>query len=155
MLKKLVVTSVGVSLALFAAVPDSRADDVYFIADGDFNAAENWSDSNPPSLDDDNHFIQDSLTATYSAGTLSIRKLVVSDGSPGTLNMTGGDLTLAGGILYVADNTGVWKIAPDATATRFAGGGAFDAALGPVDGPVGVASFDPSSRIVVDASGSV
>jgi hypothetical protein len=84
-------------LAISAAAPDCRAADVYFINGGDFNTAENWTDGMPPSTDLDNHFIQDGLTATYSAGTLTLRKLVVSDSSPGTLNMTGGDLTLGGG----------------------------------------------------------
>jgi PEP-CTERM motif-containing protein len=97
MLKRFVVTSVGLLLAISAAVPDCRADDVFFINGGDFNTAANWSDGMLPSLDDDVHFIQNGLTSTYSAGTLSLRKLVVSDASPGTLNMTGGDLTLAGG----------------------------------------------------------
>lgn len=97
MLKKLVVTGFGLLLASSAAAPDCWAADVFFIADGDFNTAANWSDGEAPSLDLDVHFIQDGFTSTYSSGTLSIRKLVVSDNSPGTLNMTGGDLTLAGG----------------------------------------------------------
>ncbi len=97
MLKKFVVTSFGVLLAISAAVSDCWAADVFFTMGGDFNTAANWSDGVLPSLDIDNHFIQDSLTSTYSAGTLSLRKLVVSDSSPGTFNMTGGDLTLAGG----------------------------------------------------------
>ncbi len=91
------MTSFGLLLAISAAVPDCWAADVFFINGGDFNTAANWSDGMLPSLDIDNHFIQDGLTSTYSAGTLSLRKLVVSDSSPGTLNMTGGDLTLAGG----------------------------------------------------------
>ena len=96
MLKKSVVTSVGLLLAI-SAVQDCWAADVFFLNGGDFNTAANWSDGNLPSLDLDNHFIQDGLTSTYSAGTLSLRKLVISDISPGTFNMTGGDLTLAGG----------------------------------------------------------
>lgn len=97
MLKRYVVTGLGLLLAISAAVPDCRAADVFFINGGDFNTAANWSDGMLPSLDLDNHIIQDGLVSTYSAGTLSLRKLVVSDASAGTFNMTGGDLTLAGG----------------------------------------------------------
>lgn len=97
MLKKLILTGVGPVLAAAAFAPECRAADVFFINGGDFNTAENWTDGTLPSLDLDNHFIQDGLTSTYSGGTLSIRKLVVGDSSAGTLNMTGGDLTLAGG----------------------------------------------------------
>src|SRR5437868_6440422 len=97
MLKRFFVTGFVLLLVIWAAAPDCRASDIYFIADGDFNAPENWSDGMSPSLGLDNYFIQNGLTATYSAGTLSLRKLVVSDSSPGTFNMTGGDLTLAGG----------------------------------------------------------
>ena len=97
-MKNFVVTSFGIMLAVVAASPSCWAADVNFLAgDGNFNTAASWSDGMLPSLDIDNHFIQDGLTATYSAGTVSVRKLVVSDGSPGTLNMTGGDLTAAGG----------------------------------------------------------
>ena len=96
-MKNFVVTSFGLLLAISAAGPDCWGADVFFINGGDFNTATNWSDGNLPSLDIDNHFIQDGLTSTYSAGTLSLRKLVVSDVSAGTFNMTGGDLTLAGG----------------------------------------------------------
>ncbi len=96
MLKKFVVTGFGLLLGI-SAVPDCWAADVFFISDGDFMTATNWSDGNVPALNLDNHFIQDGLTATYSGGTLSLRKLVVSDNSPGTFNMTGGDLALIGG----------------------------------------------------------
>ena len=97
MLKKFVLTGFGLLLAISAAVPHCRAADVFFINGGDFNTAANWSDGMLPSLDLDNHIIQNGLTSTYSAGTLSLRRLVVSDSTPGTLNITGGDLTLAGG----------------------------------------------------------
>jgi len=96
MLKKCVVTSVGLLLAI-SAVPHCWAADVFFISDGDFMTATNWSDGNVPALNLDNHIIQDGFISTYSAGTLSLRKLVVSDSSPGTFNMTGGDLSLVGG----------------------------------------------------------
>jgi hypothetical protein len=96
MLKRIVVTSLGLLWAVSTPGP-SWAADVFFINGGDFNTAANWSDGMLPSLDIDNHFIQDGLTSTYSAGTLSLRKLVVSDSSAGRLNITGGDLTLAGG----------------------------------------------------------
>src|SRR6185503_21136172 len=97
MLEHCVVAGVCVVLASTAVAPDCRAADVFFRNGGDFNTAENWTDGQLPSLDVDNHFIQGGLTANYSGGTLSLRKLVVSDASPGTFNMTGGDLTLAGG----------------------------------------------------------
>ena len=97
MLKKLIVTSVGPVLAFCAAAPDCRAADIFFLNGGDFMAPENWTDGAVPAADLDNHFIGDGLTATYSGGTLTLRKLVVSDASPGTLTMTGGDLTLGGG----------------------------------------------------------
>src|SRR5688500_14671704 len=97
MLKKLGATTFVLLLAISATVPHSRAADVFFINGGDFNTAANWSDGMLPSLDLDNHIIQNALTSTYSAGTLSLRKLVVSDSTAGTFNMTGGDLTLAGG----------------------------------------------------------
>lgn len=96
MTKRSIATSFALLLAI-SAVPVCRAADVNFITDGDFNDGVNWSDGNAPSLSLNNYFIQNGLTATYAGGTLSLRKLVVSDSSPGTLNMTGGDLSLAGG----------------------------------------------------------
>jgi hypothetical protein len=97
MLKNLIMASLGLLVAISAALPNCWAANVDFITDGDFNDGANWSDGMVPALNLDNRFIQNGLTATYSAGTLSLKNLVVSDSSPGTFNMTGGDLTLAGG----------------------------------------------------------
>jgi hypothetical protein len=49
-----------------------------------------------PTNDGDTHFIQNSLTSTFNSVGVAVTKLVVSDSSPGTLNLTGGDLTIAG-----------------------------------------------------------
>ena len=94
-MKRFVVTSFGLLLAISAASPDCWAVDVNFINGGDFNTAANWSDNMLPTADGDLHFIQDGLTSTFNSAGISVSKLVVSDSSPGTLNMTGGDLTIA------------------------------------------------------------
>jgi hypothetical protein len=63
-----------------------------------FNTAANWTpNSQPGSNTVDNYFVQSGLTAVYSGGTIAIHGLVVADDSTGSLNMTGGDLTMAGG----------------------------------------------------------
>ena len=98
-MKNLVVTCLGTMLAIVAANPDCWAADIFFNGSksDNWHDGDNWDDGNEPSLGLDNYFIQDGLTATYSDGTSSVRKLVVSDISPGTFIMTGGDLTIAGG----------------------------------------------------------
>ncbi len=96
-MKSLFAACLTASSALLAGVI-SQAADVNFINGGDFNTPANWSDGLAPgAVPGDNHFVQNGLTATFSGGTVSMGKLIVSDSSPGTLNMTGGDLTVGGG----------------------------------------------------------
>jgi PEP-CTERM motif len=97
MRKKSVLAGAVLMMSSLISNRYSEAADVFFTNDGDFNAAENWSDGLAPSLDLDNHIIQNSFTSTYLDGVLSLRRLIVSDNSPGSFIMTGGDLTLAGG----------------------------------------------------------
>ncbi len=76
----------------------AQAADVNFINGGDFNSAANWDDGNlPGAIPADFHFVQDGLTADFSAGTVTMGPLIVSDSSAGALNMSGGDLTVGGG----------------------------------------------------------
>jgi hypothetical protein len=90
--------SVCAAAAVLAFANRAEAADVAFINGGDFNTATNWSDGNlPGAIADDIHFVQDTLTATYASGTVSMGKLIISDSSPGTLQMSGGDLTVGGG----------------------------------------------------------
>jgi len=96
-MKNPVTTCFGILVAVVAASPNCWAADVNFLAgDGNFTTPASWSDNAVPSDDGDIYFIQDSLTSTFSGGIHSVTKLVVSDGSPGTLNITGGQLTVAG-----------------------------------------------------------
>ncbi len=90
------LTCFGMMLAILAVSPNCWAADVNFINGGDFNTAANWDDNNLPTDDGDIHFVQTGLTSTFNSVGVSVTKLVVSDSSPGTLNITGGDLTIAG-----------------------------------------------------------
>jgi PEP-CTERM motif len=110
-MKNVVALSVGL---LLAASPDCWSADVFLINGGDFNTAANWSDGMLPTADGDVHFVQDGLTATFSSGTTSVARLIVSDTSPGTLNITGGDLTanIAGDDFQIARSRNVDPLSP-------------------------------------------
>lgn len=86
-------------VAMVLCRSNASADDVFFngSVSESWHDEDNWDDGVEPSFGDDSYFIQNDLTAVYSVGTSSIRKLVVSDTSPGIFQMTGGDLTVAGG----------------------------------------------------------
>ncbi len=86
----------GLVMAIVAVHPNCWAVDVNFINGGDFYTAANWDDGNLPSDDGDGHFVQTGLTSTFNSAGVSVTQLIVSDSSPGTLLMTGGDLTIAG-----------------------------------------------------------
>ncbi len=98
-MKNLVVTCFCIILAMTTASQDCLAVDVFFtgaVSDS-WHDADNWDDSLVPTLDSTDYFIQNEFMVTYSEGSSVVRKLVVGDTSPGTLIMTGGDLTMAGG----------------------------------------------------------
>ena len=94
-MKNLVVTCFCVMLVS----QNCLAAEVFFTgSNGDsWHDGENWSDSLEPFLGETDYFIQDEFTVTYAEGTSVVRKLVVGDTTPGTLIMTGGDLTMVGG----------------------------------------------------------
>jgi len=96
-MKRIVVTSLGLLLAIAVARPNSWAADVQLISSGDFNIGANWSDGLVPSSADGNvHIIQGGLTATVSSPAGAYRLAVSDDASAGTLNIvSGGDLTAA------------------------------------------------------------
>ena len=97
-MKRTVLLAASAALCLVLASDSCWAVDVSLdVNNGDFNTGSSWADDNVPTDDGDFHFIQDNLTATYSSGVASVTRLIVSDSSPGTLTMTGGDLTIAGG----------------------------------------------------------
>ncbi len=88
----------AVAVCVLLQAGQGWAVDVAFINGGDFNSASNWSDGMlPGAVPGDLHLVQDNLVATYAGGATSMGKLVVSDSSPGTLLMSGGDLTVGGG----------------------------------------------------------
>jgi hypothetical protein len=96
-MKRIVVTSFGLLLAISAASPNCWAVDVQLISSGNFNTGANWSDGLVPSAADGNvHIIQGGLTATVSSAAAAFRLVVSDDASAGTLNIvSGGDLTAA------------------------------------------------------------
>lgn len=90
-------TIFGMLAVISATSTHCWAADVFFdVNNGDFNTAASWSDDLSPLDDGDFHFIQDSLTSTFSGGSQAVRRLIVSDSSPGTLSMSGGNLTITG-----------------------------------------------------------
>jgi PEP-CTERM motif len=95
-MKKILVTSFGLLLALAMVSPSAWATDVQFngSTSTDFNTAANWTPATLPGSNlVDGNFVQNGLTSTYSAGLVHVNRLIVGDTSPGTLLMTGGDLT--------------------------------------------------------------
>jgi hypothetical protein len=95
-MRRFLVTSIGSLLALAVASPNGWAADIQFngSTSTDFNTAANWTPPTTPGSNlVDTFFVQNNLTSTYSAGTVQINHLVVGDTSPGTLLMSGGDLT--------------------------------------------------------------
>lgn len=93
---KCIRNGLGLVLAFSLAGSSCPAADVNFINGGDFNTAANWDDGNLPTNDGDFHFIQNSLTSMFHSVGVAVTRLIVSDSSPGTLMLTGGDLTIAG-----------------------------------------------------------
>src|SRR5437868_7763946 len=91
----LALAVVGVG-ATFASMQCMAADVSFIGPGGSWHDAVNWSDGKVPSNGGDFYFIQKTLTATYSTGSSSVKKLVVSDDTTGSLNVTGGHLTVTG-----------------------------------------------------------
>jgi hypothetical protein len=95
-MKRIVLTNLGLLLAIVAVSPNCRAADVQLISSGDFNTGANWSDGLVPSNNGDVHIIQGGLTATLSSPAVVTRLVVSDDTAAGTLNIvSGGDLTSA------------------------------------------------------------
>jgi hypothetical protein len=104
------MTCCGLLLAIAAASPNCRAGDFKFDggggADTDFLTAANWDDNNVP-VADSRYSINDNFVATYATNVAtSVTSLIVGGdapqtpgpfGTPGTLNMSAGSLTVTGG----------------------------------------------------------
>src|SRR5450631_802074 len=96
-LSSLLVTSFGTLLAISIASPNCRAVIVNFQNGGDFNSAANWDNNMVPTFGLNIYYIQNSLTATISSGSPSVRDVVVGNDSYGILSLTGGSLTVNDG----------------------------------------------------------
>lgn len=109
-MKNLVVTTLGIMLAIVAASPPCWAGDFKFDggggADTDFLTGANWDNDAVP-VPGMRYSINDGFTATYdTAVTTTVESLIVGGdapqmggdfGTPGTLNMSTGQLIVAGG----------------------------------------------------------
>ena len=130
-MKRICVTGLGILLLALAPTSHVRAADVNFINGGDFNSAANWDDGMlPGAIPTDDHFVQNGLTALYAGGTVSMGKLIVSDSSPGRLEMSSGDLTVGGGNESFAigrslNGDGVVELSGDAILRTAAGDSSF------------------------------
>ncbi len=109
-MRNLVMTCMGLVLAIVAAGPNCQAGDFKFDggggADTDFLTAANWNDNNVP-IPDSRYSINDNFVATYATNVATeVTSLIVGGdapqapgpvGTPGTLNMSAGSLTVTGG----------------------------------------------------------
>ena len=94
--RTLVMAVAGVG-ATFASMQCLAADVSFIAPNGSWHVAANWSDGNIPSNLGDFYFVQHAVTATYSTGNSSVASAIISDDSTGSLNVTGGHLTVTGG----------------------------------------------------------
>ena len=107
-MKRIVVTSLGLLLALALAVPNCWAVLAQYTGpnNGDFNTGANWTPAGAPSAGN-NYVINNSLAANFSTNvSVSVNSLTVGAdfpqqpgnfGTAGTFNMSAGSLEVTGG----------------------------------------------------------